>query len=300
MTLKQLEAFYWAATCSSFAIAADKLHISQSSLSKRIAELEASVGHVLFDRGRRRAVLTGQGLALLPRAKALLQHASEVASSFQNGSLIQGRCRFGVGEIAASSWLPKLVKHTRDRFPALALEPYIELGAALESDLVSGKLDAAMIARQTTHPSLESIFLANVRYVWVAARDAELSNRNVEDILRDFPVVTMSRDAGSTEIFTAWKSASGVSGVKLIECNSMVAMAGIIASGIAIGYLPRGWLQPLFRSGVLEIIDSHVALPDLEYRFYWRSDDSRPVIGKVREMVAEVVDYSTPLLMLRW
>ena len=44
MTLKQLEAFYWAATCASFAVAAERLHLSVSSLSKRIAELEEALG----------------------------------------------------------------------------------------------------------------------------------------------------------------------------------------------------------------------------------------------------------------
>ena len=46
MTLKQLEAFYWAATCASFAVAAERLHLSVSSLSKRIAELEEALGQL--------------------------------------------------------------------------------------------------------------------------------------------------------------------------------------------------------------------------------------------------------------
>lgn len=43
MTLKQIEAFYWAANLGSFSIAALRLHVTQSSLSKRIVELEESV-----------------------------------------------------------------------------------------------------------------------------------------------------------------------------------------------------------------------------------------------------------------
>ncbi|POM21335.1 hypothetical protein CSX04_02771 [Burkholderia cepacia] len=39
-TLKQLDAFYWAATCANFSTAAQRLHLSVSSLSKRINELE--------------------------------------------------------------------------------------------------------------------------------------------------------------------------------------------------------------------------------------------------------------------
>jgi len=45
MTLKQLEAFYLAATLGSFALAAQRVHVTQSSLSKRIAEMEASPLH---------------------------------------------------------------------------------------------------------------------------------------------------------------------------------------------------------------------------------------------------------------
>ena len=41
--LKQIEAFYWAANLGSFSIAATRLHVTQSSLSKRIAELAATV-----------------------------------------------------------------------------------------------------------------------------------------------------------------------------------------------------------------------------------------------------------------
>jgi DNA-binding transcriptional LysR family regulator len=69
MTLKQLEAFYWAATCLNFSVAAERVHLSVSSLSKRIAELEASLGVQLFDRSGRAAELTPQGEQLLPRIR---------------------------------------------------------------------------------------------------------------------------------------------------------------------------------------------------------------------------------------
>lgn len=298
MTLKQLEAFYWAGICSSFAVAADKLHISQSSLSKRIVELETSFGRLLFDRDRRRAVLTADGAALLPRARALLSHADEVAASVGADSMVRGRCRMGVGEIAASSWLPKLVARVRERYPDVTLEPYVDLGLELESKLISGKLDAAMIARQSTDPSLDSVLLAEVEYVWVAAREMALEGGVAEELVSEISVVTMSRQAGSTRILDAWRQASKASILNLIESNSMVTMAGIISAGMAIGYLPRGWLQPLLRNGVLQIIPSRTPLKTLDYRFHWRTDDTRPLISKLREVALDVVDYNTPLLML--
>ena len=98
MTLKQLEAFYWAATCRNFAVAAQRVNLSLSSLSKRIAELEASLGQTLFDRAGHRAVLTEAGQRLVPQAHSLLAAAEALRAGMAPGPAeLRGRCRFGVG-----------------------------------------------------------------------------------------------------------------------------------------------------------------------------------------------------------
>ena len=96
MTLKQLEAFYWAATCSSFAMAAERVHLSVSSLSKRIAELEASLGQVLFDRAGHRAALTEAGTRLLPLAGGLLQQADRLQQEMGSTAGLRGPMREGL------------------------------------------------------------------------------------------------------------------------------------------------------------------------------------------------------------
>lgn len=297
-TLKQLEAFYWAATCGSFAIAAEKLHLSQSSLSKRLGELEAALGCALFDRSGRRAVLTGHGSVLLPKARALLNQADELTASMGADAILRGRCRLGVGEIAASSWLPTLVARLRERHPELTLEPFVDLGMELEARLLSGKLDAAMIARQSAHPALDSVLLAQVEYVWVAAPMVAAQGLPAEALAARMPVVSMSRAAGSTRILDTWRLASRASICELVESNSMVTLAGLVSAGLAIGYLPRGWLRPLLHKKVLAIVPSGTPLEPLGYRFHWRVDDTRPLTARLRELALEVVDYDTPLLML--
>ena len=108
MTLKQLEAFYWAATCASFAVAAERLHLSVSSLSKRIAELEEALGQ-LFDRSGHKAALTEAGQRLLPQAGDMLASAERIRASVAQSAGLVGRCRFGVGELTALTWLPRLI-----------------------------------------------------------------------------------------------------------------------------------------------------------------------------------------------
>src|SRR5688572_25990047 len=117
MTLKQLEAFYWAATCLNFSVAAERVHLSVSSLSKRVVELEASLGVQLFDRSGRSAVLTPQGEQLLPRIRELLHSASQLQQAAGRTVGLQGRCRLGFGELSGLTWLPKLVQKVAELHP---------------------------------------------------------------------------------------------------------------------------------------------------------------------------------------
>ena len=66
MTLKEIEAFYWTAVLGNFSAAANRLHITQSSLSKRVAELEQSMGADLFARNSKRVELTDEGKSYFP------------------------------------------------------------------------------------------------------------------------------------------------------------------------------------------------------------------------------------------
>ena len=140
MTLKQLEAFYWAATCSSFAMAAERVHLSVSSLSKRIAELEASLGQVLFDRAGHRAALTEAGTRLLPLAGGLLQQADRLQQEMGSTTGLRGPCRLGVGELTAITWLPRLLEALAAAHPALEVSVHVDVGAALAERLDKGEL----------------------------------------------------------------------------------------------------------------------------------------------------------------
>ena len=82
LTLKQLEAFYWAATCKNFAIAANRLNISVSSLSKRIGRTRGlHWRRPVQAAARAAATLTALGEQLVPHAKDLLRNADQFIAS---------------------------------------------------------------------------------------------------------------------------------------------------------------------------------------------------------------------------
>src|SRR3989344_5505459 len=112
-SVKQLEAFWWAATCANFATAAERVHLSVSSLSKRISELESTLGQSLFDRSGHRAVLTEAGERLLPAALEVLNAMAALGHTLGSREELAGRCRFCVGDLSALTWLPTFVAAAR-------------------------------------------------------------------------------------------------------------------------------------------------------------------------------------------
>lgn len=73
MQISQINAFLTVAELESFSLAAERLHITQPAVSKRIRQLELSVGTELFDRISKRSILTPDGKAFRPHAERILQ-----------------------------------------------------------------------------------------------------------------------------------------------------------------------------------------------------------------------------------
>src|SRR2546426_12678828 len=99
MTFKQLEALYWIARLGGFSQAAQKLHTSQSAVSKRVHELETVFDTELFDRTQRSARLTEKGEEMFVLAKKLLEQRDAAVQQFSHLQDIVCPHRNGVNEI---------------------------------------------------------------------------------------------------------------------------------------------------------------------------------------------------------
>jgi DNA-binding transcriptional LysR family regulator len=293
MTLKQLEAFYWAATCANFVTAAERLHVSVSSLSKRLVELEASLGCVLFDRQGHRAVLTGAGEGLLPKVRQLLAAATDLRASVAASSGLTGRCVFGVGELTALTWLPRLVALARDTHPALTLEPHVDIGARLEERVEKGSLDFAVVAGRSSRSTLTSQWLTEARFVWTAASSVLGDARRLTPAMFSrIPLITLPEGAGTTRILDDWLLTQGVTAEQRLVCNHWGAVAGLLVEGLGLGFLPEGWARSLSRRGQLRLLPSSPPLAPLPYAFQWRRDDVRPVVSCMRELAVQTADFT--------
>lgn len=289
-SIKQLEAFWWAATCSNFSTAAERLHLSVSSLSKRISELEAVLGQDLFDRSGHRAVLTEAGRRLLPPALAVLNAVSDLGRGLADSGTLSGHCRFGVGDLSALTWLPALVAAARRQHPALALEVCVDVGGVLEQRLAEGELDFAVIAGRSSRSALVSHAVGAAHFAWaVAPVLGEAQVLSAAGWLQHLPLITLPPQAGTTRLLDDWLLAQGLGDRhERIYCNSWAAVAGMLREGVGVGFLPEGWISGLG----LRHLPAESALGALQYAFQWRRGDSRSLVPVMQGLVSSVIDFS--------
>ncbi len=171
LTLKQVEAVYWVSTLGSFNAAADRLNATQSTISKRILDLEAFLGVDVFERSNR-AQLTLKGRELMGDFEKMLELQQSVVSRAGNESSYSGRFRLGVTEMVALTWLPALISEVRKVYPLIVLEPKVDHTTKLWPQMTSHLLDMVICPHLQTEGHLfETVQLGFMDSSWMCRPD---------------------------------------------------------------------------------------------------------------------------------
>ncbi len=157
MDTQSLQAFISVAETESFSVAAQRLHLTQPAVSKRIANLEATLDVQLFDRLPRKAILSPAGEALLPKARHILTELMDIKTELASLSGdVSGTLRIGTSHHIGLHHLPHLLRQFHTAYPdvKLALQ-FLGSEAACEA-LAQGELDIAFATLPLNdHPKLD-------------------------------------------------------------------------------------------------------------------------------------------------
>lgn len=170
-TLRQMEYAVVLADTLNFRVAADRCHVSQPSLSAQLAQLEEAIGVRLFERDRRRVLVTPQGEEVIARGRLLLRHADDVETSARRASdPFSGTMRIGIIPTVAPYLLPRIAPALRHDYPQLHLLWSEERTAGLVTLLEAGRLDAMLVAREAPLGDIACEVIARDAFVIAAAR----------------------------------------------------------------------------------------------------------------------------------
>ena len=124
--------------------AAESLHLTQPTLSRQLAELEAEIGRPLFERGRRLS-LTEAGVMLRHRAEEAVALVDRIEADFRHAEDIGGTLAIGSGVYAAGSEVIRTLEEFSLRYPKVQYEIYTNSADTLRERLDAGLLDFALL-----------------------------------------------------------------------------------------------------------------------------------------------------------
>src|ERR1700754_4415156 len=129
-----------------FSRAAMRLHMTQPPVTQAIAQLEKSLGVVLFDRTRRRVALTPAGEALLPEVRDLLARSQSLPARARAAAAGEvGRVRLAFVSTIGFERLPLWVREFRVLCPQVALELVEATGDVQLEAIARGEIDAGLM-----------------------------------------------------------------------------------------------------------------------------------------------------------
>src|SRR4051812_15313477 len=148
--LNELRGFCMAADLGSLGRAAVRLHVSQPSLSKRLASLEAKVGARLLERSPRGVVLTPAGRRLYTQARTLLEEADQVAEVMLGIRHTGAVIRLAASHSATEAFVAALLTNLENGRP-LSVELVTANSQVVRALVADGRADLGVAASRPDH-----------------------------------------------------------------------------------------------------------------------------------------------------
>jgi len=178
LTLRQLTYFAALAETRHYRRAAERMGISQPSLSQQIVGLEAALGVTLVERGQRGAVLTPQGRLVLAQARRVLdetEHLRALAQDARDG--VTGTIRLGSTPTLGPYLLPHVMRRLHAAYPQLKVVIHDAPPATLQDDLLGGQHDLILTQLPVPSGELETMRLFREPLKLAMAFDHPLAGR---------------------------------------------------------------------------------------------------------------------------
>ena len=201
MELRVLRYFVEVAREGSFTHAAQRLHVSQPTLSRQTKDLEIELGKPLFIRSNYTVHLTDEGLLLKQRAEDMLAIADKTIEDFHTLDTINGGViSIGAAESNGIAPIIEVMQHVMDRYPATRFDCYTSGADTINERLDKGLLDFAIIVQEVDASRYPFIKLPTVdRWGLIMRKDNPLANHSSIHIhdLEQIPLILSRQTMGN-------------------------------------------------------------------------------------------------------
>jgi LysR family cyn operon transcriptional activator len=239
--LRHLRYFLAVAETAHFTRAAEKLHVTQPTLSQQIRQLEGQLDLELFDRVGRSVKLTAAGETLLPHARKVLHELESAQTALDEmHGLKRGLLRVGIVQTVNACVIPDIVARFGAAHAGIRVECAEMAVADIEADLESGKLDLGVSFLPPTRKSLTGEKLFTEELVAVVADGHALAKRRRMRMreLKFQPLALLSRKYCTRQLIDCALAEAGVEPEVRVEMNSVASLLSTVRRTELVSLLP--------------------------------------------------------------
>ncbi|MDI1340715.1 LysR family transcriptional regulator [Polaromonas sp.] len=281
MNLRFVEAFYWVASLKSISRAAEKLYLTQSAMSSRIATLEEELGVLLLDRRDKQFKLTGAGARFLVYAEKLLELQREVKQEMGSGQPMAVSMRIGAIESVLHSWLIPWLEKLRAEHPGLELELTVETTPILVDLIQRGTLDLVFAVLPASSEGVRNQALPAMEMAFVGHPELHKKrNYRLED-LSEMELLTFQKGSQPHVTLLDLFRVRRLEPKKVHAISSISAMVQLVQGGFGVALLPRAAVDRLAGFARLRPLACDAKLQSLPIHASYRTDPSSKTVETV-------------------
>jgi LysR family hydrogen peroxide-inducible transcriptional activator len=290
-SLRQLQYVVAVGESLSFRRAAEACHVSQPALSAQLAQLEHALGVRLFERDRRRVLVTAAGKELVERARRVLLEADDlVAQARLAGDPLAGTLRIGVIPTISPYLLPRATPALRRAFPRLTTVWVEDKTESLVRSLADGTLDAALLALEAEIGDVEHEVVADDPFVLATRPDDPLGTKArpaKAAELRDASVLLLDDGHCLREQALAFCASAKAHELEF-RATSLATLAHMVTGGAGVTILPELAVPTEAQRAGLRVRAFAKPVPHRTLALVWRKRSPlapalRKLAGAIRE-----------------
>lgn len=275
ISLRQVRYFVAAAEVGQVSQAANYLHISQSSVTSAIQELERILGVELFVRSPQGVSLTDSGRHFLNHAYSILGAVDDALNNPIPKNDVEGILNIAASYTVMGYILPYHIKRISQIYPNLTLKLYEQSHEEIKKGLIDGRFDMSLVS--TSNISSELIatetLLISPRRLWLP-NDHRLVEKDIisfQDIA-DEPYILLTVDEAERVAERYWNSRKRVPKI-VLATSSIEAVRSMVGNGSGITILSDTVYRPWSLEGKRIMTKTLAdAVPSLSIGLAWSKD----------------------------
>jgi LysR family hydrogen peroxide-inducible transcriptional activator len=279
-TFRQLSHLVALADDGHFGRAAKACHVTQSTLSASIKELENILQASLVDRTKRTVLLTPLGREIAARARRILNDGKDLVEAARAGSEpLSGALRLGVIATVGPFLLPDILPRLRRAYPALKLYLVEDLTGRLVEELQAGRLDIVLLALPCDDcKNLESRVLFRDFFEVALPSGHPLAVENAIDLgrLRSEELLLLKEGHCLREHALAACRLADRRLIDTVEATSLLTLVQMVDNGLGITLLPQLAIDGgILKGTAITVLPISREPPSREIGLVWRHGSGR-------------------------